>query len=188
MAHQFLPLQRLKKNRKTVLSIFKSLNTINFMKKITSKDLSLNKETVSGLDQNSSGKGTTAQSYCGTYTFNEDWCKETFHSNCLCMSDNICRTDDDQCESKTCNPSATDGPVCCGPIEQSTPTGVCPLTQGNCPDSLEVICEQTIQGENGNTCVRVTEVCDASDNCVHISIAVEDGYICELMTRDNCEE
>lgn len=161
--------------------------------------MSLKKDTVSELSENSANSNNktvietcftcdTCQTRCGQATcpgYSDDpatTCNATYNTVCLCASVNM------QCETKACNPSATDDPVCCGPIEQSTPTGVCPLTQGNCPDSLEVICEQTIQGENGNTCVRVTEVCDASDNCVHISIAVEDGYICELMTRDNCEE
>ena len=167
------------------------------MKKIKQSDLSLKKDTVSELSENSANSNNTVnatcftcntcQTRCGQATchgYSDDpatTCNATYNTVCLCASDNM------QCESKTCNPSATDGPVCCEPPEPSIPTGICQAT-GDCPNSLEVICEQTIQGENGNTCVRVTEKCDPSDNCMHISIAVDDGYICELITRDNCEE
>lgn len=40
-----------------------------------------------------------------------------------------------------------------------------------------------------DTCEILTgKDCKDSDNCMPISIAVDDGYVCEIKTRDNCEE
>lgn len=168
---------------------------LRIMKKIKQSDLSLKKDTISELSENSAKSNNTVnatcftcntcQTRCGQATcpgYSDDpatTCNATYNTVCLCASANM------QCETRTCNPSATDGPLCCAPPEPSIPTGICPAT-GTCPNTREVVC---IGITAQDTCEILTgKDCKDSDNCMHISIAVDDGYICELITRDNCEE
>ena len=104
------------------------------MKKVTSKDLALKKETITSLSE--------ATSEPAIITYNEDGCRKTFQSVCLCISENVhCKTENPQCGTNTCNASETQGPLCCGPIEE-TVNDAClfPMTNGTtCVQTMDKI-------------------------------------------------
>lgn len=136
------------------------------MKKVTSKDLALKKETITSLSE--------ATSEPAIITYNEDGCRKTFQSVCLCISENVhCKTENPQCGTNTCNASETQGPLCCGPIEE-TVNDAClfPMTNGTtCVQTMDKDCmvELSVENENGDyECnpVLLTENCPKeTDNC-----------------------
>ena len=129
------------------------------MKKVSKKDLSLDKETVSGLNNDMSQVPLDAptdptcvtgcqQLTCPGHSDDEEagTCK-TFQSVCLCTSENMA------CPSDPCVPTASQG-MCCEPPQ----TDVCEkYTENNCPTaqtcaSVHIcqvtvnVCQQTVVG------------------------------------------
>ncbi len=125
------------------------------MKKINKKDLSLNKETVSGLSNSGSesanaGAGVTGdtcqtfcmQAGCPDHSGNpDDGTCQSFQSVCLCISDNL------PCESKVCNPTTSQGPVCC----ETPMTDECEPYSKACELSYGLIACESINWCEGQT-------------------------------------
>lgn len=150
------------------------------MKKVTSKDLALNKETVTRLsDANNEPKIITG---------NEKVNNETFHSECICISDNA------QCETRVCNPTQTLGPVCTDLPTDSTPGGVCELTNViDCGSGTVHVCRYTqdygcaekftengcelISGNNADDCMIIYS--DADNTCYSDKICVYETKDCD---------
>lgn len=155
------------------------------MKKVTSKDLALKKETVTALsDEMSSAIETIDKVKCFTHETCQTRCQQatcpdysvdpnttcnaSYQSVCLCITQN-----EGYCDTRVCNASETQGPLCCGPIEE-TVNDAClfPMTNGTtCVQTMDKDCmvELSVENENGDyECnpVLLTENCPKeTDNC-----------------------
>ena len=153
--------------------------------------MSLNKETVSSLNENDkSGMPQTRQVTncldCRTiYTcqtkceqFSCVGCEEaTFQSNCMCLSDNV------QCESNGCINSKSATPICCELPDNSTPGGICRLTEGVCNVSNDDACASQAICVVSYNCVETERMCAISEE-VDVELSV---CMCPVETRINCE-
>lgn len=150
------------------------------MKKVTPKDLALKKETVTSLSD--------ANNEPVIYTDIEEVCKKTFHSRCMCISDNV------QCESRVCNASETVGAVCCPLPTESNPGGACELTNPkDCGSGTVHVCRYTqdygcaekftengcelISGNNADDCMIIYS--DADNTCYSDKICVYETKDCD---------
>ena len=153
------------------------------MKKLNKKDLSLDPILVSDLNE-SKGSGVPtsyedcrtietcqthcAQATCPDYSMDDDRCKETFASRCLCGETKKCG-DTLGCGTKS------GGALCCDTAATCNNCG--PLSQGNCESAIQV-CET-----KKDFCIVETEFCQITtkqDTCAieYTKDNIEDGDGC----------
>lgn len=112
------------------------------MKKITEKDLSLDKQVVSNLSGNSSTKDET-DTLC-------NWTEITY---CECESEYP------NCQTQACTDSKFD--ICCAVSVEDTCPEKCPLVQSKdfCPVTNDSLCNDCTNVDTCNTPIPETEHC-----------------------------
>lgn len=183
------------------------------MKKVTAKDLTLDKETVTNLSEEVNQATETQdkikcithntcqsgchqvscptlcqQATCPGYSDDPDTtCNATYQSVCMCITQN-----EGNCETRGCNPSKTQGPLCCELPEDSTPGGLCLYTEVRECDLPTVYntCQQ-ITTQDDCEVIKYSENADNADDCKILLSEVDNPCyskgICIFETK-SCDE
>lgn len=171
------------------------------MKKVTPKDLSLKKETVTILSEETGSTAETQdkikcftnetcqtrcqQATCPGYSDDPDTtCNASYQSVCLCITKN-----EGYCETRGCNPSQTQGPLCCELPDDSTPGGICQYTKVRECDIPTVYntCQQ-ITAQDDCEVIAYSENAENENDCLIPYTDADNICISDRCLTINCDE
>lgn len=166
-----------------VKSIFLETNIkCSIMKKINKNDLSLDKETISRLTScGSAGDDVVrwlTENTCKTMCGQGDcpWQSEDLQDGCKTVGTVCTAITRAECDSEWCINSKSATPICCELPENSTPGGVCRLTEGICNVSNDDVCVTS------DACIKTENNCMLSVAGAELSVCM-----CPVETMINCE-